>query len=331
MSAADLGRRLLGASVEKNLGEVLSSFQLQCHQPYHLPALEKLFHIDSTSNHEGEHQPQSSSRKFPIIELCSEESGTGKTQLLYLITAIATLPEIHSDHDLGGRNSAIVIIDTEGRFDIQRLSDVMKGYILSRFAACTDIGDLVLRSLQHVHLYQPQDLASLIATLSSIRSYLLTEAERFRRPLHSVIVDSASAFYWQNRAELDENSTTTSANTISQIQNPYATLMHHLRILSQTFRCSIISTSHVFSSTSKETGERVLRTLPALWSSFPTTRLCLSRDPVRKFPIGVSAEEALREQAARMEAVRKAGFSACTFGGKRVFGFAVREEGIEME
>lgn len=44
----------------------------------------------------------------------------------------------------------------------------------------------------------------------------------------------------------------------------------------------------------------------------------------------MSAEEALKEQAARMEAVRKAGFSACTFGGKKVFGFVVGEAGIEM-
>lgn len=106
--------------------------------------------------------------------------------------------------------------------------------------------------------------------------------------------------------------------------------MHHLRTLSQTFKCSIITTSHAFSSISKETGERVLRTLPAPWTSFPTTRLCLSRDQVRKFPTGVSAEEALREQPARMEAVRKAGFSACTFGGRRVFGFVVCEDGIEI-
>lgn len=45
----------------------------------------------------------------------------------------------------------------------------------------------------------------------------------------------------------------------------------------------------------------------------------------------MSAEEALKEQVARMEALRKAGFSACTFGGKRVFGFVVCEDGIQME
>jgi hypothetical protein len=59
-------------------------------------------------------------------------------------------------------------------------------------------------------------------------------------------------------------------------------------------------------------------------------RLCLSRDLVRKFPIGVNAEEALREQVARMDAVGKAGFSACTFGGRKVFGFEAGEEGVEM-
>ncbi|TID16973.1 hypothetical protein E6O75_ATG09739 [Venturia nashicola] len=325
MSAADLGRRLLSASVKKNLGETLCSFQLQCHTPYPSPALEELFHIDATSNHGGEHQLHSPLRKFPIIELCSEESGTGKTQLLYFITAIAILPDIYSDHDLGGRSSAMVVMDTEGRFDIQRLAEVMKGYVLSKSASCPDIDDLILRSLQHVHIYQPQNLASLITTLSSLQSHLFAEAERFRRPLHSIMIDTTSAFYWQNRAELDDLSTTISTTTTPHLQNPYATLMHHLRTLSQTFKCSIVTTSHAFSSKSKETGDRILRTLPAPWSSLPTTRLLLSRDPVRKFPMGVSAEEALREQTARMEAMRKAGFSAYAFGGSRVFRAGLNE------
>jgi hypothetical protein len=100
--------------------------------------------------------------------------------------------------------------------------------------------------------------------------------------------------------------------------------------LAQTFKCSIITTSHVFSSTSKDTGEVLLRTLPSPWSSFPTIRLCFARDQVNKFPIGISAEEALREQLARMQAVEKSGFSACTFDGRRVFGFMVGEEGVEL-
>lgn len=56
----------------------------------------------------------------------------------------------------------------------------------------------------------------------------------------------------------------------------------------------------------------------------------MSRDQVRKFPTGVSAEEALREQAARMEALKKAGFSACTLGGRKVFGFVVSEDGVQL-
>jgi hypothetical protein len=100
--------------------------------------------------------------------------------------------------------------------------------------------------------------------------------------------------------------------------------------LVQTFKCCIITTSHAFSSTSKDTGEAVLRTLPPPWSSFPTIRLCLARDQVKKFPFGISAEEALREQLSRMQAVEKSGFSACTFDGRRVFGFVVSDEGVEM-
>lgn len=153
-----------------------------------------MFHVDNNSNHGGEHQHQSSSlRKFPIVELCSEESGTGKTQLLYLITAIAILPDTHADNDLGGRNCAIVILDTEGRFDIQRLAEVMKGYILSQLISCTDIDEVIHRSLQHAHVYQPQNLTSLIAILSSLQSHLFAETERVR--MH---VTNTSPFNIQN-------------------------------------------------------------------------------------------------------------------------------------
>lgn len=132
-----------------------------------------------TPNHgDAEYHQQTSSWKFPTIELCSEEPGTGKTQLLYLIIALTILPETYGDIDLGGRNSAIVMLDTEGRFDIQRLAEVMKGYIFSKDALLQNVDELVHRSLQHLHLYQPQIFSSLITTLSSLQSYLFTVAER---------------------------------------------------------------------------------------------------------------------------------------------------------
>jgi hypothetical protein len=154
----------------------LSSFQLQCPTPYLLPVLEDMFHIDINSNHGGAENQQASPRKFPVIELCSEESGTGKTQLLYLIIAVAILPETYTDVDLGGRNSAVVILDTEGCFDVQRLAEVMKGYIRSQDGSFPDIEDLVHRSLQHVQIYQPEKLSSLITTLSTLQTYLFIDS-----------------------------------------------------------------------------------------------------------------------------------------------------------
>jgi hypothetical protein len=141
-----------------------------------LSALEDLFHGDTNTNSGGveNHQP-SSSPKLPIIELCSEESGAGKTQFLYLITAIAIIPEVYADIDLGGRNCAVVILDTESRFSIQRLVQVIKSYVLSKDPSLENIDDLMHKSLQHVHIYQPQSLASLIATLSTLEPYLFTE------------------------------------------------------------------------------------------------------------------------------------------------------------
>jgi hypothetical protein len=303
---------------------------------YYNSYLDGLFFFANASTQGLSENPQATSaRKLPVIELCSEESGTGKTQFLYLITALAILPNTLEEIDLGGKNSAVVILDTEGRFDIQRLYQVMKGYIYSKDPELPDLDGAIKRSLQHVHIYQPQNLPSLVSTLSSLQAYLFNSKAHpsNRRHLHSIIIDSASAFYWQTRAE-GENESITSlnpgppSNLPPTTANPYASMIHHLRSLTRTFHCAIIVTTHAFSSTSKDSGEQILRTLPAPWPSFPTLRLCLTRDPVRKFASGISAEEDLKEQAARQAAVEQARFTATLFGGKKAFQFSVGEEGV---
>lgn len=286
----------------------------------------------SDTTQEGVRQPLP---KPTVVELCSEESGAGKTHLLYLITIIAILPSIHRDVDLNGKESAVVIIDTEGRFNVGRLVELMHHYILEKMADALDTDDLINRSLEHVHVFRPQSMATMIATVSTLPTYLFNhQAHRSTsRPLHSIMIDNASTFYWQNREEeeaaklasLEQHSDPPTSAT-----NPYIPLTQALRSISLTFSCAIIATSHAFSTNAKEPDSPRLRTLPAPWSSFPSVRLLLTRQTVQKFPHGMSVEEALKEQAGRQSAVERVNYRANVIGSKEAFKFSILKDSVVM-
>jgi hypothetical protein len=83
-----------------------------------------------------------------------------------------------------------------------------------------DAADALIRaSLVHVHVFRPQSAASLLATVESIPAYLLAQPSgKTTRPamplppqhysanrrLHAILLDSASAFYWQDRYDQQE-------------------------------------------------------------------------------------------------------------------------------
>jgi hypothetical protein len=253
-----------------------------------------------------------------------------------LIITVAILPQFHADVALDGKDSAVILLDTEGRFSISRLVEIMQGYITTKDPEAVKTSELINKSLQHLHIFQPQTMESTLATLSSLHSYISKQAQASaQRPLHSIIVDSASTFYWQSRADadtvqlslLEQNATGLSP----ALPNPYNLLVQSLRELSRTFSCAIVATTYAFSFTTKEAGMPVLRTLPAPWTTFPTVKLLLTREPVRKFARGMSVEEALKEQAGRQQVVERARFRAILVGSSDVLFFVVQKNGVVVE
>jgi hypothetical protein len=297
--------------------------------------LERLFHIHEASAHDL-NRPTKIQQKQPVIELCSEDSGAGKTHFLYLIITVAILPQFHDDVALGGKESAVILLDTEGRFSISRLVEIMQEYIITKDSETINTAELISISLQHLHIFQPQTMESTLATLSSLHDYISNQAQASaQRPLHSIIIDSASAFYWQTRADADTGQLASlEQNAVGPspaLPNPYNLLVQSLRKLSQTFSCAIVVTTNAFSFTKKEPGTPALRTLPAPWTTFATIRLLLTREPVRKFARGMSAEEAFKEQAGRQQVVEKARFCARIVGSSDAFFFAVQKNRVVVE
>jgi hypothetical protein len=277
--------------------------------------------------------------------------------------------------DLKGKNSAVVFLATDAHFDVQRLVQVMENHIRQRIhntqqgAANEDQSDrispqmtdesitgLIRSSLQHVHIFRPHSLASLIATLRTLPTYLFSPHEHFSstRPLHSVILDSATSFYWQYRSEqeslrvaaLDRVPGQGGSEASPKLSATYDQLVYELKSLSQRFCCPIIATTTSFAPASRSGNqsrsfgpggppppeEPVARNqLSSPWPVFSTLKIRVERQHVTRFAPMISFEEAITERAERQKLVEGGRFIASVVGSDDGFEFTIRSDGITFE
>lgn len=257
----------------------------------------------------------------PIIELMSLAAGGGTTHMLYHLCSLAVLPT-----HVGGSQSSVVIIDTDGSFDVDRLATLIQkslregerqSYSNEDPVAAEVIEETTLSALKHVHVVRPQSLASTIATLASLSTYLFDPHRHYSydRRVAFIAIDSASAFYWQDQAETEDAAFVASTATSSReaklakakAQSGYVKLADALKHASKAFYCPAIITSwHLSLVPSGGLMPRSFRSqLPAIQ---PTVRLVVHRLPVRKFPSDIGVQQALREAANRQKAVDESKF-----------------------
>jgi hypothetical protein len=176
-------------------------------------------------------------------------------------------------------------------------------------------------ALKHIHILRPQTLGSAIATLSSLPTYLFDGSRHhsFDQPVAFVALASASAFYWQTKAEEEDASllATTATTTAGQTKpRPIAQWNHlaaSLRRISNALACPVMFTSWNMSPPlqPQQQGYRpnidggIRRSsVPAPLAQLPVLKLVVQRESVRKFPVGMSLEEAKREAGVRWKAVQ---------------------------
>ncbi|KAK7522006.1 hypothetical protein IWZ03DRAFT_107448 [Phyllosticta citriasiana] len=358
MSAEDLGRRLLGEVEEAGLDEVLDSVRALANSgssssPFGIPPLDHLLGVferhgaslavqrRAPGSPSRDQSLRSSQQKPPAIELTSLGPGAGKTHLLYLITALAILPESHSGIYLRGRNGTVVFIDTDGRFSVERFVQVMRCHIEHRIkqhnhakssdeagrerqeATMSEAEEaaIISHALDHVHILQPQSHAAVLSTLIQLPAYLFDGAahKSLHRPLQCIILDSASAFFHPLKAAEEQarllqthnNAAATQTTTASAIttSEAYASIVRELRSLQHRFQCAIIATTASLSVSKLDAGNAPLPTLrpllPPAFTSFATLRLAVSREIVPAFPPTMSVQEARRERAQRQGVVEQ--------------------------
>ncbi|KAL2855358.1 hypothetical protein BJY01DRAFT_231681 [Aspergillus pseudoustus] len=310
-----------------------------------------------TTGHQPPHfvPPPSTRRPYPVVEASSTSSGAGKSQLLYHLTALAILPSELDGVQLGGFGSAVVFIDTDGRFDAERLCTVARGIIQSRLqivdltsSLAQSIEATLLAALQHVHVFRPQSSLALLATLQSLDEYLLDLSRHLSasRAVHAIIIDSATAFFWQDKLQDEIARTEDIGRPTADIERErlqkenfylsdiYADLVAALKRLQHIFDCTVIYTTISFNGKMVEKSREMYGSynpldtafpnmpsfrspLPPPWGLFPSLRLVLQREPVRPFPPSATLSEAQRDAPMRQEIVMRGEFVGSVNGWGR--------------
>jgi DNA-repair protein XRCC2 len=230
--------------------------------------------------------------------------GSGKTHILYHLTAVAVLPKA-----FGGAQACVVIVDTDGKFSVTRLATQIRTVISGGRSSNTvsDIERVTLTALEHVHILRPQTLTSTTATIRSIPEYLFNAQEHhsFERKVAFVALDSLTSFYWQTKAEnehADLLSSTTAGMNAVQNSASYAQLAGATQYMAKLLQCPVIITAQYqgppkrpWNTDAPPDAYSFRSPLPPPWGVLPVLRLVTLREAVRKIPAGVSLTEARRE------------------------------------
>ncbi|CAG8352908.1 unnamed protein product [Penicillium salamii] len=284
-------------------------------------------------------------RPIPILEVSSCLSSSGKSQLLYYLIAIAILPREYGGIPVGGHEAAVVFIDTDDRFDAERLRVVARGIMqehVARLSSITgeqsaglptdrDMDALVVSSLRHVHVFRPQSSIALLATLHSLGPYLfdLSRHQSALRPLQMIAIDSITAFIWQDRLRDEVARTEEIGRSREEVDSEreqkrrfslpvlYNELAKQFKQIQSQFYCAIVYTSVVSggrpAADQDEPQSRfstLKPALPAPWGKLPTLRLIVHRSTVRPFPPSMTPLAAAKDAPSRQSVVHQGKISA---------------------
>ncbi|MCJ1471436.1 hypothetical protein MMC13_000075 [Lambiella insularis] len=335
-----LGARLLSEVKEERLDEFLQSLR-SLHDPkptkrLGLPAIDRLLDVfthpppTQQESHPQWGSPPLEQHAVPprkarpsTIEFCATAPCSGKTQLLYHIASACLTPAAYGEATVGGKEAAVIWIDTDSRFDITRLHSVIRSQLslhaLQSKSLQQDLDQVATAALQHLHVFRPQSSESLIATIRSIPDYLFAPNRHYSsaRTLQACIISNISAFLYQDKLDADVYSpqTAEAANAVPQpssgrFTQRYRDIVSALRALQSKLSCTVVTGNIALSPLQPSTfGSSVRPHLPAAWTAFCTLKVNVVRQRIPKFAPAMSAEEARLEAAERLIAVRESAFN----------------------
>jgi hypothetical protein len=319
--------------------------------------------------------------KPATIELTSQTTASGKTALLSYLTAVSALPR-HA----GGKESTVVYIDADGHFSACRLKQIMQHYVqhhqqqqqqssnqqpnnpgttsLPIPEVDVDFDAIIQDALHHVHIFRPQSSSHILSILSNLQAHLFGTSRGqsipIHRPLGLVVIDPATAFYWQDRFDRAMARLDTPGLGI-QGQAPSTTLqiIEQLKLVQARFECAVLFSTTMPSSTqppaSARRPEAEARARPMTpvappdsargispWTAYATLALSLARMPIAQFPPQMSMDECLSARERRFDAMRQGRFTAVVqsvnaiggqggrIAGGAGFTFNITDRGVEV-
>ena len=269
----------------------------------------------------------------PIIELLSLSPGGGKTHVLYHLITLAILPKA-----LGGRESSVALIDIDHAFSVDRLVNQIRRHLRSR-GLLVEEGMSISSSLQHLHIFRPQSLASTTATLRSLPEYLLCAQRHvsFEREVSFIAIDSISTLYWQERSE-KEDATVSFPSDRPSTETGYTAFARALKGVMSALCCpAIITTQHLGPLASSQTPGATRAFRPSLPPAISfALRLVVRRVQRRKLPPMIAYDTATQESEQRLSAVQEGLFRVTVnewgIGLKRGgWDFTVHSEGVDVK
>ncbi|EJD03889.1 uncharacterized protein FOMMEDRAFT_167197 [Fomitiporia mediterranea MF3/22] len=185
--------------------------------------------------------PSSSLNRGDVIEI-QGPAASGKTRLTYHFVIQCILPRqyhlppgnVHTELDVGGWEKVAIIMDTDGRWNVQRLISLLiqrveKSLLDDQIETRPIVSEIVSKSMQRLHIFRPKTSASLAATLFRLPSY---HAEHLpTQEIALLVIDSISTFYWIDRYSVEQRH---GASDRKDIPNPLSRVL----IALQEFRLS---------------------------------------------------------------------------------------------
>lgn len=280
-------------------------------------------------------ETQLAKSKPATIEITSRQSASGKTNLLYYLAALATLP-----HEVDGKQSAVVWIDNDGRFLASRLSQVVRHHLFQISSATDTTGEeeqdttnsRVIEALTHIHVFQPHSSSQVLSILESLPSYLLdqTRHKSSLRPLGLLVIDSATAFYAQDRFDADMarlDAPLRQHSTGNHTSSKTAAIIARLKEIQARFECAVLFATATTTTTNTNNNNSLPNqpphelpsnprpgsinpTTPTIspWTSFATLTLQVERVRVPQFVPRMTLAQCLDDAERRLEVVRRGRF-----------------------
>lgn len=141
-----------------------------------------------------------------VIEI-SGDSGSGKTTLLTQFLVKCLLPKTWNEFEIGGLGAGATIVNTDHHFQILKLVSMMESVLAkcqesaknetkySRHIDSRRIEKIIKESLSNLIILNCYDSLQLFVTFHSLSNILSCNANT-----SLIIVDSLSAYYWQDAA-----------------------------------------------------------------------------------------------------------------------------------